>query len=73
MLNKIQQKKLLKASADVVTQFLRKYSKAGQQIHLLGKSMLFSTNLSWYTFVKFYLILIYNFSIMIFIKSLILL
>ncbi|XP_011451910.1 uncharacterized protein [Magallana gigas] len=35
MLNKIQQKKLLKASADVVTQFLRKYSKAGQQIHLL--------------------------------------
>lgn len=71
MLNKIQQKKLLKASADVVTQFLRKYSKAGQQIHLLGKSMFFSTNLSWYTFVKFYLI--YNFSIMIFIKCLILL
>lgn len=35
MLNKIQQKKLLQASADVVTQFLRKYSKAGQQIHLL--------------------------------------
>lgn len=35
MLNKIQQKKLLKASADVVTQFLRKYSKAGQQINLL--------------------------------------
>ncbi|XP_052689301.1 uncharacterized protein LOC128167557 [Crassostrea angulata] len=35
MLNKIQQKKLLKASADVVTQFLRKYSKAGQQIRLL--------------------------------------
>lgn len=35
MLNKIQQKKLLKASADVVTQFLRKYSKAGQQIHLI--------------------------------------
>lgn len=71
MLNKIQQKKLLKASADVVTQFLRKYSKAGQQIHLLGKSMFCSTNLSWYTFVKFYLI--YNFSIMIFIKYLLLL
>lgn len=35
MLNKIQQKKLLKASGDVLTQFLKKYSKAGQQIHLL--------------------------------------
>lgn len=43
MLNKIQQKKLMQASGDVVTQFLRKYSKAGQQIHLLGKSMFCST------------------------------
>nr|XP_022316409.1 uncharacterized protein LOC111120055 [Crassostrea virginica] len=35
MLTKIQKKKLLQASADVMTQFLRKSGKARQQIQLL--------------------------------------
>lgn len=73
MLNKIQQKKLMQASGDVVTQFLRKYSKAGQQIHLLGKSMFCSTYLLCYKIGNIYLIVIYNFSKRIFIKYLIIL
>ncbi|XP_062586193.1 uncharacterized protein LOC134247815 isoform X2 [Saccostrea cucullata] len=37
MMTKIQQKKLLLASSDVLTDFLKNYSKAGQQIHCLDE------------------------------------
>ncbi|XP_061166202.1 uncharacterized protein LOC133175095 [Saccostrea echinata] len=37
MMTKIQKKKLLLASSNVLTDFLKNYSKAGQQIHCLDE------------------------------------
>ena len=54
MLTKIQKKKLLQASADVMTQFLRKSGKARQQIQLLGKFLSDTCKLSLYTVALFY-------------------